>query len=234
MKYGISNKKGNKSVYCTAPKTLYVYEEKLRKEFNGDFTILIPNCMDGYSVLPLLRKNHYVDCYEMNNILIDGGYINNFYTRGLLAKVRDEELNDRMNLYKKNFYDNRISKQYNFVYSYRSLHLQENSEIPMYRKIRKLQSSVKDGGYIYLFYYIADDEKDYDKYPSNSYLRTYEMKKYFDRDNWEIIYSVENHIREYSPNIFNNKIHTHKTGTLFAKKKHSRRKLRYKYTYNLY
>lgn len=32
MKYGISNKKGNKSVYCTAPKTLYVYEEKLRKE----------------------------------------------------------------------------------------------------------------------------------------------------------------------------------------------------------
>ena len=70
MKYGISNKKGNKSVYCTAPKTLYVYEEKLRKEFNGDFTILIPNCMDGYSVLPLLRKNHYVDCYEMNNILI--------------------------------------------------------------------------------------------------------------------------------------------------------------------
>ena len=71
MKYGISNKKGNKSVYCTAPKTLYVYEEKLRKELNGDFTILIPNCMDGYSVLPLLRKNHYVDCYEMNNILID-------------------------------------------------------------------------------------------------------------------------------------------------------------------
>ena len=40
MKYGISNKKGNQSVYCTAPKTLYVYEEKLRKEFNGDFTIL--------------------------------------------------------------------------------------------------------------------------------------------------------------------------------------------------
>ena len=117
MKYGISNKKGNKSVYCTAPKTLYVYEEKLRKEFNGDFTILIPNCMDGYSVLSLLRKNNYVDCYEMNNILIEGGYINNFYTRGLLAKVTDEELNDRMNLYKKNFYDNRISKQYNFVYS---------------------------------------------------------------------------------------------------------------------
>ena len=103
MKYGISNKKGNKSVYCKAPKTLYIYEEKLRKEFEGNFTILIPNCMDGYSVLPLLRKNHYVDCYEMNNILIDGGYINNFYTRGLLAKVRDEELNNRMNLYKKIF-----------------------------------------------------------------------------------------------------------------------------------
>ena len=28
MKYGISNKKGNKSVYCKAPKTLYIYEEK--------------------------------------------------------------------------------------------------------------------------------------------------------------------------------------------------------------
>lgn len=62
-------------------------------------------------------------------------------------------------------------------------------------------------------------KKDYNKYPENSYLRTYEMKKYFDRYNWEIIYSVENHIREYNPNIFNNKIHTHKTGTLFSKKK---------------
>lgn len=78
-------------------------------------------------------------------------------------------------------------------------------------------------------------KKDYDKFPSNSYLRTYEMKSFFDRDNWEIIYSVENHIREYSPNIYNNnKVHSHRTGTLFAKKKYSRRKLRYKYTYNLY
>ena len=66
-------------------------------------------------------------------------------------------------------------------------------------------------------------KKDYNKYPSNSYLRTYEMKKYFDKNNWEIIYSIENHTREYNPNIYNNKIHTHKTGILFAKKKNSGR-----------
>ena len=31
MKYGISNKKGNKSVYCKAPKTLYIYERKIKE-----------------------------------------------------------------------------------------------------------------------------------------------------------------------------------------------------------
>jgi len=58
MIFGVSNRKGNKSIYSDTPKTLLVYEEKLRNEFNGSFSVLIPNCMDGYSVLPLLRRNH--------------------------------------------------------------------------------------------------------------------------------------------------------------------------------
>lgn len=233
MIFGISNKKGNKSIYNDTPKTLLIYEEKLRNEFNGPFSVLIPNCMDGFSVLPLVRRNHIVDCYETNDIFLNGGNYDEFYTRGLLNKIKDENLQDKTNLIKKNFYENRIEKQYNFVYSYRSLHLSENSHIDMRKKVKKLQSSVKDGGYIYIFYYIADDEKNYNLYPSNSYFRTYEMKEMFDKNYWEIIYSVENHIRQHGPHINNNKLHYHKTGTIFAKKKNHRRKLRYKYTYNI-
>lgn len=234
MIFGVSNRKGNKSIYSDTPKTLLTYEEKLRNEFNGSFCVLIPNCMDGYSVLPLLRRNHYVDAYEINEILINGGNYDNFYTRGLLNKVNEENLQDKFCLFQKNFYENKIVKQYNFVYSYRSLHLKENSNIEMHRKIRKLQSSVKDGGFIYIFYYIADNEEDYESYPANSYLRTYEMKKFFDKNNWEIIYSVENHTRQHGPHINNPNLHYHKTGTIFAKKKNFRRKLKYKYTYNIH
>ena len=39
----------------------------------------------------------------------------------------------------------------------------------MKSKIRKLMSNVREGGYLYIYYDLALDEKDYNKYPSNLY-----------------------------------------------------------------
>lgn len=234
MFYGVSNKKGNKGVYNSTIRTLSIYEERLRKIFDGLFNVLIPDCMDGYSVMSLLRKGHIVDGYEDNEVFLNGGNIDGFITNGLLSKVKNENLESKFKLYQKNFYKCKIEKQYNFVYCYRSLHLDRNKDIKMATKIRKLQSSVKADGYIYLFYYMANDEKNYELYPSNSYFRSYEMKSYFNSDNWNILYSIENHIRQHGPHIYDKTLHYHKIGILFAQKKNTRKKLRYKYTYNLF
>ena len=42
--------------------------------------IPIPNCQDGIDVLPLVKRKYNITCYEENNTLINGGFIDNFYT----------------------------------------------------------------------------------------------------------------------------------------------------------
>ena len=56
-------------------------------------------------------------------------------------------------------------------------------------KINKIKSNVALGGYIYIEYYLAIDEKDYKKYPSNQYLRYGEIEKYFPKEEWTILYN---------------------------------------------
>lgn len=97
----------------------------------------------------------------------------------------------------------------------------------MSRKVRKLLSAVKVNGYIYIFYHLAIDEDNYEKYSKEQYLRSGEMKKYFDIDNWEIITIIE---REndmiHRPHPNNNEIHFHRVGYVFARKKNNRLKYR--------
>lgn len=233
MKLGRCNKKGSKGVFGICPKTCYGYMYKLESLFNRKLDILIPDSMDGYTAITFLRYGHHIDCYEKNNILLNGGIIDSFYTIGFKQKVLNEKLQDLVNLYKDNYYETKVEKQYDFVYSYRSLHLEQNKHIPLKKKIRKLLSSVKTGGYVYIFYYMANDTDDYMKYSLNQYFIPYEMKSYFDLNDWEIIYSIEGHKRIHPSHPFNKKDHFHKIGTIFARKKNNRRKLIYRYIYSI-
>lgn len=113
-----------------------------------------------------------------NKVFLEGGKIDNFTTNGFYNIVNDEELND-------------------FVFYHESLHLNNNKDIPMKTKIRKLLSSVKNDGYIYISYYLAKDNEDNIKYPKEQYLRSFEMKQYFDSNNWDIIYSFEGRTKEH-------------------------------------
>ena len=46
--------------------------------------------------------------------------------------------------------------------------------------MRKLLSSVKENGLIYIFYHLAENEHDYINYPKEQYFRRLEMREYFD------------------------------------------------------
>ncbi len=95
--------------------------------------------------------------------------------------------------------------------------------------MRKLLSSIKENGFIYLFYHIAENEKDYINYPKEQYFRRDEMIKYFDAS-WEIISIRENYKTSHDNGHPNNEInHQHLVGHIFAKKKYKKRKYNYHY-----
>lgn len=125
-----------------------------------------------------------------------------------------------MDIRNNNFYKTRIEERYEFVYCYRSLHEKHNKEIPMNRKIRKILSSVKEGGYVYIFCHMAKNEKDISNFSKNQYLRSGEMKTYFNKKNWEIITLIENNrLTRHNGHPGHKNNHEHKVGHVFARKK---------------
>ena len=219
------------SVYG-APYQRFRYLIKYLNNYYNDekFKILIPNDKDGQHVLDSVRRGYEVDTYETNKIFVNGGTIDNFYLVGLKEKLRYFNMNEKVNIYEKNFYEQRVEKKYNFVYCYKSLHLFDNSHISMDKKIKKLLSSVKKDGFIYIYYHLSKNKLDYRTYPKHQYLRKGEMIKYF-KKNWDIIFIKEDNNEAIDfPHPYNNINHTHLVGHIFARKKDNKN---YDYFYNI-
>ncbi len=153
MNFGRCNKKGTKGIFGVCPKTCYVYIQKLESEFNRKISVLIPDCAYGYTAMTFLRYGHNVNCYEKNGILLNGGNLDSFHTIGFGQKISNENLKNFVYINEDNYYEVKVEKKYDFVYSYRSLHLEQNKHIPLKRKVRKLLSAVKINGYIYTLLY---------------------------------------------------------------------------------
>ena len=114
--------------------------------FNNDknIKILIPNALDGLHILRTARRDFKFDCYETQDEFINGGIIDNFNTIGLKEKLNYFNYNDKVNLYGKNFFEQKVEKECDFLFCYKSLHLNCNKHIPKERKMKKLLSSVKE------------------------------------------------------------------------------------------
>ncbi len=68
-------------------------------------TILIPNALDGLHVLTSVRKGFTVECYETVQEYINGGTIGNFNITGLKNKLNYFNMNDKVILHEKNFFE---------------------------------------------------------------------------------------------------------------------------------
>lgn len=171
-------------------------------------------------ILFLLLK---VVMYEPNEIYIKGGVIDSFNILPIPYRKNYNKVKDKIEVKNKNFYESIIEEKYDFVYCYRSSHEKHNKKIPMKTNIRKLLSSVKDDGYIYIFYHMAKNENVISNFSKNQYLRTGELINYFNPDVWDVISIIEeksNTIHYGHP--FHPKTHEHRVGHIFAKKKNIR------------
>ncbi|MBE6153862.1 MAG: hypothetical protein E7166_06540 [Firmicutes bacterium] len=197
---------------------------------NDNPRVLLVDCNDGLNVLQFAKSNYEVCCYETDKVLLNGGIIDGYKTDGLYKRLKDYNLLDNVNIKNCNYYEIKEPKKYDFVLCDRTLHYERNGEITLKKKVRKLMSSVKEGGYLYIYYYLAINEDDYITYPINQYFRKDEMQPIFDLEDWEIVYLCErNKTTPHHSHPMNNKKHSHKTGYILAKKKRNRRKYKYNF-----
>ncbi len=222
-------KKGYGSVFGEAQRTCYCYIEYLKRYYGKDFNTLVVDALDGIHVLPFARKGINVDCYEENKIFTNGGVIDGYNVIGLLEKIKTFNLGRYINLNEENFYKSNNNKKYDFVYVYRSLHLDRNKDINLDKKMKKIMSSVKENGFVYILYHLAENEYDYFHFPKNQYFRKSCINKMFD-STWEILDNHErNNLTIHKAHPFNNINHNHRVGYIFAKKKKYYKKKKYHY-----
>ena len=141
------------SVYGEPQRMSLEHIKRLNKKFNYDYNVLVVDDKDGLHSISF--ANHgvkSVTMYEPNKNYIYGGEVGGYKITPITNRKNFKKNADRITIVNKCFYTERVEKQYDFVFCYRSLHETCNKKVPMYRKIRKLLSSVKPNGYIYIFY----------------------------------------------------------------------------------
>jgi len=180
--------------------------------------------LDGKHSFIIAKFGFKVDCYETNSLYINGGnvdypfiYNNNIkyekievYGLKKRLKLKFNTNCDNITPVEKNFYTDN-NKQYDFVYTYRSLSRECYSDITMNEKIKKLKDSVKEKGILYIEYLIeTENEKD-----PNRFLKKGQMEKYFNCKGWKIFYCSEGdyYVKE-NPNLIYNDFHYHNIGRI--------------------
>lgn len=191
-----------KSLFGNVP---YIVQKKIskwnQKKNYDQIKILIVDDKDGQIGLCPLRYGIQIEVYEPNINFINGAKMEipvnvpettNYLflertIKGYNERINIEFLDTPYELHNRNYYAIDEFKEYEYVIACRSLSREENIQYDMDYKINKLKQNVKKDGYLYLEYYVALDENDYDNYPSNKYLRKDEILKYFPDDTWNVI-----------------------------------------------
>ena len=214
------NSKRTASIFKDSSKVSYV----LAKSLETGSKVLIVDGLDGWHVFPFVSYGHYVETYEPEKIYVDGGVVadsnGQVIIHGLRQRIYDYEAKSKVTYHLLNFYEQDEVNKYDLVHVYKSLHRECHKEIPMERKVRKLQDAVSDDGEIYIYYHLAINDEDYLTYPKNQYLRTNEMMSYFDLSEWDIVMIRErNKLRRDDGHYGHPKPHLHRIGYIHAKRK---------------
>ncbi len=183
----------------------FIYQKRVNKwslkKINEKLKFLIIDDKDGQLGMCPLRKNIPIVVYEPEQVYLNGGKVEvplnipnttNFIfakrnIMGFKDRITTELINTKCNLINRNYYGFTDENKYDYVAACHSIDRDCNIEYSMEYKINKLKRNVVDKGYLYLEYYVALKEDDYENYPANKYLRNNEILNYFDENEWTII-----------------------------------------------
>lgn len=75
----------------------------LKEYYNRDYSIMIPNALDGQHVFTSIRRGNKVTCHESNDVLTNGGSIGYFNVIKLKPKLKYFSFEDKAIIHYKNF-----------------------------------------------------------------------------------------------------------------------------------
>lgn len=84
---------------------------------------------------------------EENEDLLYGGIIDNFYSVGLVNRLKCNKLDSNVIIHNSNYYEEEHQEKYNLVLSIRTIQDKVNDIYKIKEKFYKLLNSVKDNGY---------------------------------------------------------------------------------------
>lgn len=220
------------SVFKDSLKTSYEYAKSLKKCAN----VLVPDGVDGWHVFPFTSYGHKVTTYEPDSLFIHGGEVfegnKKIEIYGLEKRLKAYDKQQNVCYLQKNFFEQPSTKKYDFVYAVQSLSRECNSHISMEEKIHALQNAVKEGGCIYIYYYLAIID-DVIRYPINQYPRDGDISSYFSSNEWEVLYQKDRKkIRLDQPHFGNPTTHYHRIGYIYARKINKEQELEKTYYYH--
>lgn len=223
------SKKCMGSVFGSPPTSFPELIKGIRTEFKkDDIEACDIGCLDGKHSFVIAKNGFNLDCYELNKLYLYGGQA--LYPFVINDTISQEEiqiygLKNRMNLNfserkgdmnicEKNFYKEN-KKQYDFVYTRRSLSRDDYADISMDNKINALKNAVKEKGILYIEYLIkTETETD-----PNKYLSRGQMEDYFTRKGWKIFYCNEGDwLSEEKPDLENPTFHKYNVGRIKVQK----------------
>lgn len=219
------SKKSMGSVFGTPPSSFPPLIDEIKKELKrGKLTACDIGCLDGKNSFVIANHNFELDCYELNELYLNGGKaqypflingnisIEEIQIYGLKNRLKLNFVSGKKNIHpvNDNFYKNN-TKQYDFVYTRRSLSRDEYSDIPMNKKIQALKNATKEKGILYIEYLLeTETERD-----PNKYLKRGQMEEYFNRKGWILYYCTEGDslLRE-KPDLEHFDFHEHNVGRI--------------------
>ena len=219
------SKKCMGSVFGSPPSSVAPLISEIKKELKKErLTACDVGCLDGKNSFVIASNNFKLDCYELNELYLNGGQaqypflindnisVEEIQIYGLKNRMKLKFMTGTENItaINDNFYKNN-TKQYDFVYTRRSLSRDEYSDIPMNKKIQALKNATKEKGILYIEYLI---ESEFEQDP-NKYLKRGQMEEYFNRKGWILFYCNEGDslLRE-KPDLEHHEFHEHNVGRI--------------------
>lgn len=223
-------KKRIPSIFGEAAKIAYIFADAIPRKSH----VLIPDDYDGRHAFAISTRDHIIDVYEPDEkylnehtFIINGKEKNSC---GLVKRIKALNKQESIYYHSESFYKCKSTKLYDGIFVYESLHRDIHKDLSLLEKMNKLRDSLKPNGHIYIYYHLVDDNASFVTYPYNSYSRRNELIKYFDKDNWDIIYYKERAKLRPFPSDQPEEIKEHYIGYIQVRKK-SEKELVKKHTY---
>lgn len=197
-------------------KTYFPYFINAINSSDIDYPICIIGAADGKFVIPLAKLGIPVIAIEKNPFYIHGGYYENFFVKGLVKRLKEENLSMHVQVLCCDFRNIKIPTKCSGVFTSCSWHYPENYDTSLFLFINKMKNLLCENGIFCAEYMMpcTKKEKEIEHYLEKGCIETFFSKK-----KWDILIKKYSGLHKELPHIGKDYEHYHKVGFILARKR---------------